>query len=108
MKISMMMVVVVVVMAVVFVDASDSNRVFNPCSDTKIQKSDGFSFGIAFASKDSFTYNRTHQLSPCDRRLSLSSSNSRLALFRSKVDEISLLSINTTNFFPVPILLFRC
>ncbi|KAE8731134.1 hypothetical protein F3Y22_tig00002840pilonHSYRG00387 [Hibiscus syriacus] len=36
----------------------------------------------------------------CDRRLSLSSSGSRLALFRPKVDEISLLTINTSSFRP--------
>ncbi|KAF8397991.1 hypothetical protein HHK36_016917 [Tetracentron sinense] len=102
MKIPMMAVAVAVAvaMAVAVVDAGDSNSVFQPCSDTKIQKSDGFTFGIAFASKDSFIYNQTLSLSPCDRRLSLSSPNSMLALFRPKVDEISLLTINTTNFRP--------
>ncbi|KAJ7981248.1 CSL zinc finger domain-containing protein [Quillaja saponaria] len=82
------------------VGAENTNRVYQPCSDTKIQRSDGFTFGIAFSSKESFFYNQSHQLSPCDRRLPLASSNSQLALFRPKVDEISLLTINTSNFFP--------
>uniref|UniRef100_A0A5B6ZK62 Expp1 protein n=1 Tax=Davidia involucrata TaxID=16924 RepID=A0A5B6ZK62_DAVIN len=79
--------------------SSDTNGVYSPCSDAKIQRSDGFSFGIAFAARTAFFYNNSAQLSPCDRRLSLSS-NSQLALFRPKVDEISLLTINTTSFFP--------
>jgi hypothetical protein len=83
-------------------DAANTNGVYQPCADTKIQRSDGFTFGIAFSSKDSFYNNQSHQLSPCDRRLSLASLNSQLALFRPKVDEISLLSINTSSFFPVP------
>lgn len=82
--------------------ASNTNRVYQPCADAKIQRSDGFTFGIAFSSRDSFFYNQNQslQLSPCDRRLSLASSNSQLALFRPKVDEISLLTINTSSFFP--------
>ncbi|KAJ8534073.1 hypothetical protein K7X08_007397 [Anisodus acutangulus] len=79
---------------------SDTNRVYSPCADAKVQKSDGFSFGIAFASRTSFFQNGSVQLSPCDKRLSLSSANSQLAVFRPKVDEISLLTINTSNFFP--------
>ena len=87
---------------IVGLEAANTNHLYQPCGDTKIQRSDGFTFGIAFSSKDSFFYNQSHQLSPCDRRLSLaSSSNSQLALFRPKVDEISLLTINTSNFFPV-------
>ncbi|KAK6942518.1 hypothetical protein RJ641_027895 [Dillenia turbinata] len=80
--------------------AGDNNHVYNPCSDTTVERSDGFSFGIAFASRDSFFSNKT-QLSPCDSRLSLSSNNAQLSLFRPKVDEISLLTINTSSFFPV-------
>lgn len=83
-------------------DAANTNGVYQPCADTKIQRSDGFTFGIAFSSKDNFYNNQSHQLSPCDRGLSLASLNSQLALFRPKVDEISLLSINTSSFFPVP------
>ncbi|KAK7263481.1 hypothetical protein RJT34_31072 [Clitoria ternatea] len=82
------------------VAASNTNKVYQPCADARIQRSDGFTFGIAFSSKDSFFYNNSLQLSPCDRRLSLSSSNAQLALFRPKVDEISLLTINTSSFFP--------
>lgn len=80
---------------------SDTNHAYSPCADAKVQRSDGFTFGIAFASRTSFYINSSVQLSPCDKRLSLSSANSQLAVFRPKVDEISLLTINTTNFFPV-------
>ncbi|XP_031476491.1 uncharacterized protein LOC116248055 [Nymphaea colorata] len=86
------------IMACAVVDA-DTNSVFQPCADTLIQKSDGFTFGIAFSSYKSFLPDRT-QLSPCDRRLSLSSANAQLAVFRPKVDEISLLTINTSSFSP--------
>ncbi|XP_020203422.1 uncharacterized protein LOC109788969 [Cajanus cajan] len=79
---------------------TNTNRVYQPCADARIKRSDGFTFGIAFSSRDSFFYNQSLQLSPCDRRLSLASSNSQLALFRPKVDEISLLTINTSTFFP--------
>ncbi|XP_027366118.1 uncharacterized protein LOC113872622 [Abrus precatorius] len=82
------------------VDAGDNNRVFSPCTDTRVQRSDGFTLGIAFASKDKFFYsnNNSVQLSPCDTRLSLSNSNSQIALFRPKVDEISLLTVNSSSF----------
>ncbi|GLT60894.1 hypothetical protein SLA2020_336360 [Shorea laevis] len=95
------MLMVAMLVTAVGSDAADTNGVYQPCADTKIQRSDGFTFGIAFSSKESFYYNQSHQLSPCDRRLSLASLTSQLALFRPKVDEISLLTINTTaNFFP--------
>ncbi|XP_057954802.1 uncharacterized protein LOC131148871 [Malania oleifera] len=84
--------------------SSNTNRVYRPCSDAKIQRWDGFTFGIAFASRSSFysdqAQTQSHQLSPCDRRLGLASAHSQLAVFRPKVDEISLLTINTSNFFP--------
>ncbi|OVA17130.1 hypothetical protein BVC80_9045g22 [Macleaya cordata] len=99
-KMMIPMLLMLIITIVVVVDAADTNRVYQPCSDTKIQRSDGFTFGIAFSSRDSFFFNRTQQLSPCDTRLSLSSSNSRLSLFRPKVDEISLLTINTSSFSP--------
>lgn len=83
---------------------SNTNHVYQPCADAKIQRWDGFTFGIAFASKPSFYLNQnqtqSHQLSPCDRRLALASGSSQLALFRPKVDEISLLTINTSTFSP--------
>lgn len=83
------------------VEGGDNNHVYSPCRDTTVQKDDGFTFGIAFASKTSFFLNNNAslQLSPCDKRLSLSNSNSQLSLFRPKVDEISLLTINTTSSF---------
>ncbi|CAA3021749.1 uncharacterized protein LOC111367093 [Olea europaea var. sylvestris] len=81
---------------------TDTNNVFSPCGDTKVQKKDGFTFGIAFASRSAFFFNNNNsvQLSPCDSRLSLSNGNSQVAVFRPKVDEISLLTINTSSFFP--------
>ncbi|XP_057523833.1 uncharacterized protein LOC130803653 [Amaranthus tricolor] len=81
------------------VQAGDNNHVYSPCRDTKVQRDDGFSFGIAFSRSNSFYLNNNFsiQLSPCDRRLSLSG-NSQLALFRPKVDEISLLTINSSSF----------
>jgi len=86
-----------VMMMVIVARAGDTNPVFDPCSDTKVQRWDGFTFGLAFSSKDSFFFNQT-QLSPCDTRLSLSSgSGAELTVFRPKVDEISLLTINTFN-----------
>ncbi|CAA2984038.1 uncharacterized protein LOC111366035 [Olea europaea var. sylvestris] len=81
---------------------TDTNNVFSPCGDTKVQRKDGFTFGIAFASRSAFFLNNNNsvQLSPCDSRLSLSNGNSQVAVFRPKVDEISLLTINTSIFFP--------
>ncbi|KAL6497729.1 hypothetical protein OROHE_026968 [Orobanche hederae] len=93
------LVLMMMVMMVVLVNGDDTNRVFNPCSDAKVQRRDGFTFGISFSSRDSFFFNQT-QLSPCDRRLSLSGKSARLAVFRPKVDEISLLTINTSTFNP--------
>lgn len=83
-------------MMIMGASADNTNHIYSPCADTKIQKSDGFTFGIAFSTRESFFFNGT-QLSPCDRRISLSSG--RLAIFRPKVDEITLLTINTTNAF---------
>ncbi|XP_058191029.1 uncharacterized protein LOC131308196 [Rhododendron vialii] len=90
---------VVMVLMMVQADAWDTNPVFDPCSDTKIQRGDGFTFGLAFSMKESFLFNQT-QLSPCDQRLSLSGNNAQLAVFRPRVDEISLLTINSTAFNP--------
>ncbi|XAR69835.1 hypothetical protein NMG60_11001564 [Bertholletia excelsa] len=82
--------------------SSDNNHVYSPCKDTTIQRSDGFTFGIAYAARTNFFYNSNSsvQLSPCDKRLSLSSANSQVAIFRPKVDEISLLTINASSFSP--------
>ncbi|KAM6547770.1 hypothetical protein CsatB_019446 [Cannabis sativa] len=82
------------------ITASDNNHVYSPCTDTQVQISDGFTFGIAFASSNFFGNANKSQLSPCDRRLDLPNKNSQLALFRPKVDEISLLTINTSSFSP--------
>uniref|UniRef100_A0A5B6YWS7 Expp1 protein n=1 Tax=Davidia involucrata TaxID=16924 RepID=A0A5B6YWS7_DAVIN len=80
---------------VMHVDPLDKNPVFDPCSDTKIQRWDGFSFGVVLSSKEFFFFNQT-QLSPCDRRLPLSGNNAQLAVFRPTVDEMALLTINST------------
>lgn len=100
-----LVIVLVLATSLLIAESSDTNRVFSPCADTNIQTSDGFTFGIAFAPRTSFFINNnTLQLSPCDRRLSLTSSSSQIAVFRPKVDEISLLTINTSSFFPVTLL----
>ncbi|CAK9150825.1 unnamed protein product [Ilex paraguariensis] len=92
------MMVLMVMMMVISAFASDTNPVFDPCSDAKVQRLDGFTFGLAFSSRESFFFNQT-QLSPCDRRLSLGD-KAQLTIFRPKVDEISLLTINSTTFDP--------
>ncbi|KAJ4893400.1 hypothetical protein Rs2_20194 [Raphanus sativus] len=78
--------------------AGDNNHVYSPCSDSTVAVGDGFTFGIAFAANDSFFGpNRSVQYSPCDhQRLSLNG-NSELAVFRPKVDEITLLTVNTSS-----------
>lgn len=80
----------------------DGNGVYEPCADATVQRGDGFTFGVAFSSRDSF-FSGDVQLSPCDSRLNLQS-RAPLALFRPMVDEISLLTINAsggTAFDPV-------
>ncbi|KAK7312384.1 hypothetical protein VNO77_36193 [Canavalia gladiata] len=87
--------VLVIAMMVMFVaDAADNNDVYSPCLDAKIQRGDGFTFGIAFSDKQFFIQGNGPQLSPCDRRLELANKGAQLAVFRPKVDEISLLTIN--------------
>ncbi|KAK7846536.1 uncharacterized protein LOC112019206 [Quercus suber] len=102
MAMAMAVLAMLLLMMTTTLDADNTNGLYQPCGDTKIQRSDGFTFGIAFSTKDSFYYNQnqSHQLSPCDRRLSLATLNSQLAVFRPKVDGISLLTINTSSFSP--------
>ncbi|PWA98676.1 hypothetical protein CTI12_AA015480 [Artemisia annua] len=103
MKIPILVILTLTTLATTSYSSTDNNHVFSPCTDTTVQKSDGFTFGIAFSSRNaSFlnSNNSTVQLSPCDKRLSLSSLGAQLAVFRPKVDEISLLTINNTNFQP--------
>lgn len=99
---SLTMITTILTMAIVVltVGASDNNGVYSPCLDTTVARSDGFTFAFAFADKNSFFYNNT-QLSPCDTRLHLPSDNSQIAVFRPKVDEISLLTVNSSSFSPV-------
>lgn len=84
----------------VLVGASDNNPVYSPCSDTQISKGDGFTIGVAITSREAFFLDQV-QLSPCDSRLGLAAKMAQLALFRPKVDEISLLSIDTSKSNPV-------
>ncbi|TXG64574.1 hypothetical protein EZV62_011568 [Acer yangbiense] len=88
------------VMMMIFAEAADTNPVYSPCLDAKVSKWDGFTFGLAFSTKESFSMNQT-QLSPCDIRLPLPGSNAQLAVFRPKVDEMTLISIENTAFTPV-------
>ncbi|KAL3691782.1 hypothetical protein R1sor_005433 [Riccia sorocarpa] len=82
---------------------SDENDVFSPCQDTTVRKHDGFTFGLLISRNDTFyaqDKNRNKiQLSPCDKRLNQLTS-SQLAVFRPKVDEISLLIVNYTQVNP--------
>ncbi|EOA32338.1 hypothetical protein CARUB_v10015605mg, partial [Capsella rubella] len=94
-----MMMMLMTMMMTVLVGASDNNAVYSPCSDTQISKGDGFTIGVAISSKEAFFLDQV-QLSPCDSRLGLAAKMAQLALFRPKVDEISLLSIDTSKFSP--------
>ncbi|KAL0426609.1 UNVERIFIED_CONTAM: hypothetical protein Slati_2835700 [Sesamum latifolium] len=78
---------------------SDSNDVYSPCADASIQRSDGFTFAIAFAARTAFFFNSSVQLSPCDHRLSLSSPTlrSRFSALKS-TRSLSLPSILPTSF----------
>lgn len=78
---------------------ANANSVYSPCMDTTVLKNDGFTFGLAIASNRSFFLNRI-QMSPCDLRLQDSLMDGKVALFRPKVDEISLLLVNYTEFNP--------
>ncbi|KAJ4897001.1 CSL zinc finger domain-containing protein [Raphanus sativus] len=92
-------IMLLMVMVDVLVGALDNNVVYSPCSDTQISKGDGFTVGVAISSKEAFFLDQI-QLSPCDSRLGLAAKKAELALFRPKVDEISLLSIDTSKFNP--------
>jgi len=88
--------IVIAMMAVFVADAADTNDVYLPCEDAKVQRGDGFTFGIAFADKQSFTPDSGPQLSPCDSRLNLPG-KAQLVVFRPMVDEISLLTVNRSS-----------
>ncbi|XP_021896636.1 uncharacterized protein LOC110813702 [Carica papaya] len=85
---------------IVVVVGADTNDVFSPCSDSQVSRGDGFSFGLVFSTRESFFLNGV-QLSPCDTRLPLAGTSAELATFRPKVDELSLLTINNSQFNPV-------
>ncbi|KAL8140280.1 hypothetical protein V2J09_006301 [Rumex salicifolius] len=93
---------ITIAVLVVSVSAGDNNHAYSPCRDTTVQRHDGFTLGLAFAGKSSFysSSNTSLQLSPCDKRLSLTNSNAQLAVFRPKVDEISLLTVNSSTLSP--------
>nr|CAB3492958.1 unnamed protein product [Digitaria exilis] len=77
----------------------DRNGVYDPCADTTVRRGDGFTFGVVFAGHDAF-FNGGVQLSPCDSRLGLSNIGAQVAVYRPQVDEISLLTINSSTFDP--------
>jgi len=77
----------------------DRNGVYDPCADTTVRRGDGFTLGVAFAGRDAF-FSGGVQLSPCDSRLGLANNRAQVALFRPQVDEISLLTVNSS-FDPV-------
>jgi hypothetical protein len=79
--------------------ADDHNGVYDPCADASVQRGDGFTFGVVFSGRDSFSSGGV-QLSPCDSRLGLAN-RAQVALFRPQVDEISLLTVNSSSFDPV-------
>ena len=95
-----MIVALVVTLLLLVVEGIDTNDVYSPCLDSKIQRSDGFTFGVAFSSKESFFQDQI-QFSPCDTRLSLASKMAQLVVFRPKVDQLSFLTINSSTFNPV-------
>jgi hypothetical protein len=76
----------------------DRNGVYDPCADTTVRRGDGFTLGVAFAGRDAF-FSGGAQLSPCDSRLGLAN-RAQVALFRPQVDEISLLTVNSSSFDP--------
>ncbi|KAJ8763412.1 hypothetical protein K2173_002295 [Erythroxylum novogranatense] len=88
--------VMVVLMTMIASKASDTNDVYDPCLDASVQKWDGFTFGLAFANKESFFSNQV-QFSPCDSRLGLTGGTAQVAIFRPKVDELFLLTTNGTS-----------
>ncbi|KAG2534706.1 hypothetical protein PVAP13_9NG077162 [Panicum virgatum] len=77
----------------------DRNGVYDPCADTTVRRGDGFTLGVAFAGRDAFSSGGV-QLSPCDSRLGLANNRAQVALFRPQVDEISLLTVNSSSFDP--------
>ena len=93
--------IVIAMMAMLVADAADTNDVYKPCLDAKVQKGDGFTFAIAFSQKQFFTPDNGPQLSPCDSRLDLAGKGAQHVVFRPKVDEMSVLTINTSNLDPV-------
>ncbi|KAF7840892.1 uncharacterized protein G2W53_003190 [Senna tora] len=102
--ITMVMVIVTTIMTTKVMSfnifGQDTNEVYSPCEDAKVQRGEGFTFGIAFSNKESFYMDQGAQgpqLSPCDRRLDLANKGAQLALFRPKVDELSLLTINRSS-----------
>ena len=90
-----------VTMALILVaEGMDTNDVYSPCLDANIQRSDEFTFCVAFSSKEPFFQDQI-QFSPCDKRLALTLKVAQLAMFRPKVDQLTFLTIHSTAFNPV-------
>ncbi|GAQ81596.1 hypothetical protein KFL_000850120 [Klebsormidium nitens] len=74
---------------------ADDNPVYNPCGDAPaVARGDGFTFAVALGSDPTFW----HGLSPCDPNLvqvpEILPSGTSMAVFRPKVDELSLIRFN--------------
>ncbi|XWS54853.1 hypothetical protein CRYUN_Cryun10bG0125300 [Craigia yunnanensis] len=70
--VTQMMVGIMTMSMMIAAIADDTNGVFSPCEDSEVQKSDGFTFGLAFSKKEFFFFDNI-QLSPCDNRFALAS-----------------------------------
>ncbi|KAG4164774.1 hypothetical protein ERO13_A13G037000v2 [Gossypium hirsutum] len=75
----MMVIMMMLMMMMIGSMADDTNDVYSPCDDAKVQKLDGFTFGVAFSKKEFFSFENV-QLSPCDSRLGLATKSAQLAL----------------------------
>ncbi|KAL5210922.1 hypothetical protein ABZP36_006545 [Zizania latifolia] len=64
---SLMLVALALVALAWLAATGDSNGVYDPCSDARIQRGDDFIFGVAFTSASAL-YPRPIQLSPYDCR----------------------------------------
>ncbi|KAF3529670.1 hypothetical protein DY000_02039836 [Brassica cretica] len=86
--------------------AGDENHVYSPCSDFTARSAmdyfwnclHGERFFLWYQSfRSVFSMRSLSPLAPCDRRRLSLNGNFELVLFRPKVDEITLLTINTSS-----------
>ncbi|EFJ23265.1 hypothetical protein SELMODRAFT_415872 [Selaginella moellendorffii] len=90
--------------AVILVDAADNNPVFNPCRQLlPVGGKDSISIAVGYTGAPSVWYNNSdpslNQLSPCDNALvAKMPANSRVAVFRPLLDQISMLRTNNASY----------